>query len=88
MTDIVDEVLIYPNPVREIITVEFTYELSRTDEMVVHLYNLTGLDMIEYTQSWVTFNKLEIDMRDLPLGIYFLVIPNGNESSKYKLVKF
>ena len=53
----------------------------------IHLFNLTGVDIIDDNQRFANFNKLEIDMKNLPAGVYMLVIPIEDKHLKYKLTK-
>jgi hypothetical protein len=82
-----EDITIYPNPVKDIFTVQFGETFSEKKGVKIHLYNLTGVDMIENHERSISNNRLEIDINDLPSGIYILVIPYQEHQFKHKLTK-
>ncbi len=48
---------------------------------------MTGVDVSENIQLFVYSNRLDIDMKELPLGVYILVIPYGGEYFTHKINK-
>ena len=84
----ITDISIYPNPVREIVTIEFPTDISQNDENIeLHLFNLIGVDMMNDHMRTVTGRRLELDILDLPAGIYILTIPFGDSSVKHKITK-
>ena len=80
--------LIYPNPVIEIITVEFPSDYILDDENIeLYLFNLTGADLMKDHMRTVRDNVLELDILDMPAGIYILTIPFKETSIKHKITK-
>ena len=43
--------------------------------------------MNDHRRRYVKDNWLELDIMDLPAGIYILTIPEGDRSIKHKIVK-
>ena len=83
-----DEISINPNPVREIVTIEFPSDYIINEESIeLHLFNLTGVDMMNNNMKNVKNNRLELDILDLPAGIYILTTPNGDSGVKHKITK-
>ena len=82
------EISVYPNPVKEIVTIELTNEFVNEKEILeIHLFNMIGEELIYKNERLINFNTLEIDLKDIPAGIYMLVIPNGDKYIQYKLYK-
>lgn len=65
-------VLIYPNPTKELLTIEGQ---SLTSGMVVKIYNIRGLLVAE--QKIVADNR-KINVKALPEAVYFLAIEQNN----------
>ncbi len=90
INDIVDvtSLNIYPNPVSSIVNVNFN--LKKTSEVQVELYNLLGSKMISdnlYTISGSQQHSM--DVGNLPEGLYIMVINAGDDkvSRKVQIVK-
>ena len=75
---------IYPNPTSDVITIACNGPFE--GEIRVLLVNSVGRpvrsDFIETSMS-----EKQIDMKDLPAGIYFLRLTQGNLDNVYKVVK-
>ena len=55
-----DEISINPNPVREIVTIEFPSDYIINEESIeLHLFNLTGVDMMNNNMKNVKNNRLD-----------------------------
>jgi hypothetical protein len=77
-------VTIFPNPASEIINIEFDSPTER--ELKLFLLDAQGkLVKTEQIESGIT-NK-QINMQDLPSGIYYLRVINGKLVNVYKVVK-
>lgn len=64
------EVKIYPNPVKgEIVTVEF----NKREIKEISITNITGKEVLLKTYTFAE-NKKQIQLNDIPNGIYFLKI--------------
>ena len=63
--------MLYPNPARENVTVEFITET--TGDISIQIFNVTGQLQIERAMNTRKgLNQLEIDIDQLPEGTYFL----------------
>jgi len=80
------EILIYPNPVRDIVTLELSSGFE-SENLQIHLYSLTGLEMISENQVFIKQNSIEIDLTEIPAGLYLMLIENEKNLFKYKLTK-
>ena len=69
----------YPNPVNDILTIE--YGLANTQML---LYDLRG--KLLYSRP-MNVGKTEIDMSAYPSGVYFVRLANEKESTSFKVVR-
>ena len=77
---ITDKIRIYPNPVSEIINVEY----SGTETVIINVIDLTGHIIISTTiQSGNTY----FDISDLSSGFYIVRISNEDETYLRKIIK-
>jgi hypothetical protein len=75
--------MIYPNPFKDIVSVELTNE---NKDVVITVYNLTGVKVLD--KVYKNANEIKtIDMAQLPEGIYLMVLRVGNNSYTIKLKK-
>jgi hypothetical protein len=72
-------VLLYPNPANQHLTVQFTNEKERTEDLMI--YNLTGVLVKQVSVN--AQNTVQINIDDLPIGIYFVQV-NGMEETAIK----
>ena len=73
------QILVYPNPVNDKLTVEAQEALG-----TVEVYNLMGAQMFSQKDCG---NKVEINTGDLPSGIYFIRLTNNKVSETRRFVK-
>lgn len=73
--------LVYPNPVEDQLIVETT---SAYIEGQITVYNLQGQLLQSQT---ITFNKMQLDWRELPQGIYVVQIKNNQQVLTKQVVK-
>lgn len=73
------EISIYPNPA----TNSFTIQLPQAQKFTVGLYNLIGQQVVSYIE---TQNQLVIERNNLPAGLYFVRIDNGNATITKKII--
>lgn len=82
------DLLIYPNPVRDNATLQYT--LLNQENITVSLLNANGQlvqSILNQTQN-AGEHTLKIDLNPtLPAGNYFVVVSNGNSKSTIQLVK-
>lgn len=75
---------IFPNPVRNTLLVE--QKDTRGGEVVVEIYTLSGKKVI--SQQFMTINgHLEVEVKELPSGVYFLKLGKGESTTVTKFVK-
>jgi hypothetical protein len=78
---------VYPNPIREITTVEFF--APENEFYDVTLYNTIGEKVITIFSGEVPNgnNKIQFNTESVATGVYFLKITNGNNAETVKLIK-
>ncbi len=80
-----DNVSIYPNPVKDQLTINL--ELEQTQDIEVNMMDLTGRTLKSIALGWQNrVDAYQIDVRDLPRGIYFLRVVAGQDSHTEKLI--
>lgn len=83
-----NEIILYPNPSSNQITLEF--ELNETKNVSLEIKNVLG-QMIKTIPN-NTFikgkNKIEIEVNELSNGVYFIQLQNGNKKSSQKFLKY
>jgi photosystem II stability/assembly factor-like uncharacterized protein len=69
---------LYPNPVSDYLTINANQEIGK-----IEIFSTLGLKVLE--TEW----KEKIDVRNLPEGIYFLIIKSGNviETKKFAIIR-
>lgn len=72
-------VLVYPNPVSEVFNVETVESIN-----ILEIYNMAGIKVHNMTNCG---NKAEIEMGDMPNGIYFIQITTDTSIKTIKLIK-
>lgn len=77
------EILIYPNPTKGLIRIEFL-KLPEDTEATLYLYDMAG-KLIAVKEKVTDYT--EIDITDEPDGIYILKIIAGEEQTEWKIIK-
>lgn len=77
--DFSETIKIYPNPASDLINVE----LKKDD--IVEIYNVNGSQVKHISK--VVNDVLQIDIRDLPKGVYILKIKRDNVIANKKMIK-
>ncbi len=80
------DVLVYPNPASDRVIVELT--TGRTDRLSLQLYDVMGKkvsDMDMLLQSG--FNSIELPVKQLSNGIYFMRLRSGQTSYETKIIR-
>lgn len=82
-----EELNVYPNPSSSKITCEF--ELSETKSVTIEIKNMLGqtVKTIDKKIFEIGKNKSEIDISDLPKGLYILEFQSKEQSSFKKFIK-
>jgi hypothetical protein len=78
------KVTIYPNPTSE--TIKILFETVTDKEISVYLLDAQG-KLVKTDQIEATVLEKQIDMQDLPAGIYYLRLIKGKLVNVYKVVK-
>lgn len=79
------EPLVYPNPIKNS-TIHINGVAMGANETPIEIYDLKG--QLVFSKSYKTAsNQLEIDIPDLPEGIYMLKIISKEEIFNYKIIK-
>lgn len=81
------ELLIYPNPTQEDVTLVFKEELQ--DNLSVEVYNALGKQMIGEREIVIkkANNAVELNTDSYPAGVYFVKVTNGQTIFTSKFVK-
>ena len=75
---------IFPNPATELVTVEISMKIRGNCRLV--LFDLTGRELMDFTQEVTTGNPITMDLSGFGKGLYFLRLQSGNSSSAIKLM--
>ncbi|MCP4123326.1 MAG: T9SS type A sorting domain-containing protein [Bacteroidetes bacterium] len=78
--------LLYPNPSRDQIRVEFNASFQTDDQSMIVLMNEAGKQYQQFT-GIAGLDHLQFDISQLPTGIYLLQIINGDHMETRKFVK-
>jgi hypothetical protein len=86
-----NDFMIYPNPTNDFITIH--YNLSSAKQTTVSLFNLYGQLMAtpltpKGDPLRTSSEKIKIDMRNFPAGIYFVKVRVGEKDKVRKVVKY
>jgi hypothetical protein len=72
---------LFPNPTAGNVTLVFS---GATEKTLVELYNNLG----ELVGAWMMkSDRLDIDMSTLPVGVYHVMVTNGNEVLNANLIR-
>ncbi|MEI6059688.1 MAG: C10 family peptidase [Bacteroidota bacterium] len=78
--------LIYPNPVTDLVTIE--KYLGSASESTVRIVNLNGQTVYTATYKGISGkNKIYVDFSDFKEPVYLLIMNNGSQSIRAKILK-
>ena len=83
------DILVSPNPAKNQIIISYKNPLIQTESIGIRpisIYNILGECVIK-TSSKPQASNPQIDVSDLPAGVYFVVINSGNEIKRGMFVK-
>jgi PKD repeat protein len=80
-----DKVTVFPNPVREMLTVYV--ELASVQPVTLRLNDLSGRSVRTEKFAKMQAGQLQLDVADLPEGVYFLMVETGAGRTAWKIVK-
>lgn len=75
--------ILYPNPVADILTIDLTNETTRFEQITI--VDSVGKTII--TKKVTPFSTNEIEVTSLQSGFYFVILNNNEVSKKMKLIK-
>jgi hypothetical protein len=78
-----DELVVYPNPVTDLVTLWFN---SLDEQVSYSVVNAAGVKVKEMNQVEMTSLKLNIDLSGQPNGVYYLMVTRGKESAQRKII--
>jgi hypothetical protein len=78
------KITVYPNPTSEVINVDF--DTPTDGEILIYLLDNKG-GLVKTTKIEAATTSKEINMQDLPSGIYYLRLTKGKLVNVYKVVK-
>jgi hypothetical protein len=78
------KITVYPNPTSEVINVDF--DTPTDGEIMIYLLDNKG-GLVKTTKIEAATTSKEINMQDLPSGIYYLRLTKGKLVNVYKVVK-
>jgi hypothetical protein len=73
----------YPNPFKESLTIEST-QAPETNQLA-EVYTLTGKLLVQ--QAFTGNGSFELELRNLPVGIYLLKVWSGDKTTEQKIIK-
>jgi len=85
--EVINSVLLYPNPTQDRIVVEVPLTTNR--DLALVLTDASGRVIHNYeieVKQWQP--RFELDLRDLPTGVYFLEVPTPGGRTINRVVKY
>jgi hypothetical protein len=77
---------LYPNPVTN--SVEISFRTTSEEAVTLYVYDYSGnIKSTQQIQSLRGNNKVSLDTRNLPAGMYLLNISSENNSEKIRFIK-
>lgn len=76
---------VFPNPVESV--AKLTIELNKASDVKIELSNAAGQVIRSFQASQVLNQQFDIDMSELPAGVYFLRVADQEASNSYRISK-
>jgi hypothetical protein len=76
--------IVYPNPAREFVTILF--EDQKEKDILIQITNIQGEVFFE-TRKMTANSKIELNMKDLPPGLYFIRINESGVLRTFKIAR-
>lgn len=79
----------YPNPTPRNLSIDLAFDKVGPFEIEIHLRNLIGKEMMEVVkvQSSGSSHHLDLDLADLPAGIYLLEVSTLHNGNNAKMIR-
>ncbi len=85
--DAMPELVVYPNPANTILNVNFN--LTADEKTTVQIMDLVGkIVMRKELIAQTGFNNTSFEIKDIPSGVYYLLVKNNDDSELRRQVKF
>jgi len=92
--DLEEEILVYPNPFVDAVRIRYQipdpgYRLPAGQAGMIEIYSISGIKIREFMSEELMDGEfeIEIDLNEIPPGVYFIRMQVGNEILVKKLVK-
>ena len=79
------DILFYPNPVSDIITIELPENTSNNNLLFV--FNSLGQEIIQTHLSTDNVNKIHLNLSQLCVGVYSIIIKTENNIFRFRIIK-
>ncbi|WCL82105.1 T9SS type A sorting domain-containing protein [Saprospira sp. CCB-QB6] len=76
---------VFPNPVESV--AKLTIELNKASDVKIELSNAAGQVIRSFQAKQVLNQQFDIDMSELPAGVYFLRVADQEASNSYRISK-
>lgn len=82
--DLDEQIMVYPNPAKDYLTIDFGEIKDISNKTSLYIYNQLGEKFEVVKFDLLTQNKFKIDLKNYPSGIYYLYIVNSFNVIKSK----
>ena len=84
--DEVENLILYPNPVQDLATVDFS--LRESEDLELQIFDLFGRSIANHQLGRMTpgLQRYSFDTSELPAGMYTVLLTNGRASQQMKMV--
>jgi len=79
-----DEIKLYPNPVKHNVFVSFNN--AEVDDFTLGIFNPAGVQLRRIAQKHIGF-PIDIDVSDFESGLYFIKVETSNQKGVFKFIK-
>jgi hypothetical protein len=80
-----NDILAYPNPTSDLITIELPENTSNFNSLFV--YNSLGQEIIQTHLSTDNVNKIHLNLSQLCVGVYSIIIKTENNIFRFRIIK-
>ena len=84
--EMISNYLVFPNPTSG--TLNISFDLPANDDSgTIRLFDLNGKLLLEHRESMFTTNQFQLDVNNIPAGVYLLRINVGEYMLTHKVIK-